>query len=405
MAMEITIPSLGESIKKGMLSTWLKSDGEQVTEGDALFELETEKSMIEFPSPASGVLTIEVAAGTEVDIGQRVATVDSTGAVKPASASTPEAAKTQHTVIEPTMSPSVRRIVTNEGLAPENITASGREGRITKEDVLRAVQAKVDLSKKAVAPPPAISAPPVASVSMEDRAPGGRLCDRVPMSMIRKLTAERLVRAKHDTAYTTTFNEVDMTEVMAIRSKFRDEFEKVHGIRVGFMSFFVKAACQALKQYDLINSMIEGDDLLMQRFYDIGIAISVESGLLVPVIRDADSLSFADIEISIADLANRARIKRLHPSELEGGTFTITNGGVFGSMLSVPIPAHPQTAILGMHTIRKRAVVVDDEIVIRPVMYVALTYDHRVVDGRDAVGFLMRIKEYIETPGKLLLQL
>ena len=225
------------------------------------------------------------------------------------------------------------------------------------------------------------------------------------MSNIRKKTAERLVHAQHTAAYLTTFNEIDMQKVIDIRAQYKEIFEREHGIRIGFMSFFVKACCQALKQFPGVNCQLEGDDLIYQNFYDIGVAISVEQGLLVPIIRDADRLHFAEIEIAIEDMVTRAKSKKLKIEELTGGTFTITNGGVFGSMLSTPIPAYPQTAILGMHAIRKRPIVVEDQIVIRPVMYVALSYDHRVVDGKDAIGFLMAVKNYIEEPDKLLLQL
>jgi 2-oxoglutarate dehydrogenase E2 component (dihydrolipoamide succinyltransferase) len=233
----------------------------------------------------------------------------------------------------------------------------------------------------------------------------GRRTERVPMTAIRKRTAERLAKARQTAAYLTTFNEIDMAKVSEIRAHHRAEFEAEHGIRIGYMSFFVKACCQALKEYPGVNAMIEGDEIVYNHFYDIGVAISLDRGLIVPVIRDADALNFAQIETAVADLAQRAKAKKLAPDELTGGTFTITNGGVFGSLLSTPIPAYPQSAILGMHAIKKRPVVVDDQIVIRPMMYVALSYDHRLIDGREAIGFLARIKEYIEEPDKLLLEL
>ena len=229
--------------------------------------------------------------------------------------------------------------------------------------------------------------------------------ERVPMTAIRKRTAARLVQARQTAAHLTTFNEIDMQKVVEVRARYQDKFEKEHGTRLGFMSFFVKACCQALKEFPVVNSQVDGEDILYQHFYDIGVAMSIESGLIVPVLRDADRRHFAEIEAAIADLAKRAREKRLLPEELAGGTFTITNGGVFGSLLSTPIPAYPQTAILGMHAIKKRPVVLDDAIVVRPMMYVALSYDHRVIDGREAIGFLTRVKDYIEEPDKLLLEL
>ena len=232
-----------------------------------------------------------------------------------------------------------------------------------------------------------------------------RRVERVPMTMIRKRTAERLVQARQTAAHLTTFNEIDMQKVSDIRTRHKTDFEKEHGTRIGFMSFFVKACCQALKEFPAVNTQVEGDDIIYQHFYDIGVAMSIESGLIVPVLRDADAKSFAQIESAIADLAKRAQEKKLLPDELAGGTFTITNGGVFGSLLSTPIPAYPQTAILGMHAIKKRPVAIDDQIVVRPMMYVALTYDHRVIDGREAIGFLARVKDFIEEPERLLLRL
>jgi 2-oxoglutarate dehydrogenase E2 component (dihydrolipoamide succinyltransferase) len=261
-------------------------------------------------------------------------------------------------------------------------------------------------------PPPATAAatgaepPPAPTVpTTPTHTRGERHTERVPMSAIRRRTAERLVKAKQTAAYLTTFNDIDMEKVIAIRKQYKEDFQKEHGIKIGFMSFFVKACCQALKEYPGVNAMVDGDDIVYNHFYDIGVAISIERGLVVPIVRNADKMNFAEIEAAIADLAKRAQEKRLSPDELTGGTFTITNGGVFGSLMSTPIPAYPQSAILGMHAIRKRPVVVDDQIVIRPMMYVALSYDHRVIDGREAVSFLVRIKEYIEAPDKLLLEL
>lgn len=348
MDIDIVVPALGESITKAVLTKWLKDDGATVPEGDDLFELETEKAAVAFPSPAPGVLSITVPAGSEVEVGAKVAVLKAAAAQPPRRA------------------------------AAEPVKA---------------------------APPLTAEAVPAAPAAGAETASDGRPRKRVAMTPIRKKTAERLVRAKQNTAYLTTFNEVDMTKVMQIRSQYREEFEKEHGIKIGFTSFYVKAACQALKQFAVINSVVDGDDMIYQQFYDIGVAVSIDAGLIVPVIRNADRMSFAEIEGAIASLAKRAREKKLLPDELSGGTFTITNGGVFGSLLSTPIPVYPQTAILGLHAIKPRPVVVDNQIVIRPMMYVALTYDHRVVDGREAIGFLCRIKDFVEEPDKLLLEM
>jgi 2-oxoglutarate dehydrogenase E2 component (dihydrolipoamide succinyltransferase) len=374
MKREVKVPSVGESITSGVIVTWLKQNGESVKEGENLFELETDKAVLEVPSPAAGALEILVEEGTEVAIGQTVAMLDSEGAGQAAApaAEKPAAGREQAAPSTPVPAPA----------PPEE-----------KVEVPPAVKAP---EKATPAPAPAAAAPPVA---------GECRTERVKMSAIRQRTAERLVKARQTAAYLTTFNEIDMEKVIGIRKQYKADFEKEHGIRIGFMSFFVKACCLALKDYPGVNAMVEGDDIIYNHFYDIGVAISIEQGLVVPIIRHADTLSFAEIEAGIADLAKRAQEKRILPAELMGGTFTITNGGVFGSLLSTPIPAYPQSAILGMHTIKKRPVVVDDQIMIRPMMYVALSYDHRVIDGREAIGFLIRIKEYIESPDKLLLEL
>jgi 2-oxoglutarate dehydrogenase E2 component (dihydrolipoamide succinyltransferase) len=302
----------------------------------------------------------------------------------------------------------VRRIVDQHGLDPSAIAGTGRDGRILKADALRAVQ-EAAAARAASAPPatpaeqaaPAPPAPAAAAPAAPDSAAPAQT--RVPMSMLRRRTAERLVAARQAAAHLTTFNEIDLQAVMAIRSRYKQEFEDKHGVRLGFMSFFVKASCQALKAYPAVNAMLEGNDLVYNHRYHIGIAVSLEQGLVVPVVRDADRLTFAAIEARIAELAQAAKDKRLSPEDLAGGTFSITNGGVFGSLLSTPIPAFPQTGILGMHAIQKRPVVVDDQVAIRPMMYVALTYDHRVIDGRDAIGFLCTVKALLEQPERLLL--
>jgi len=414
MKQEIKVPSVGESITTGLLASWLKQDGDYVREGDNLFELETDKAVVEVPSPGPGKLIIQVQEGTEVQIGQTVAQLDPEAAAPSEAAEPPaEDAAAPAPPSAPTpLSPAVRRIVAEHNLDPAALQGTGKHGRITKADALRAAEQQ-DHPVPAAQPPepsesdegPAARQQPSGPPPGQTRTTSERRTERVPMTGIRRRTAERLVQAKQNTAYLTTFNEIDMAKVIAIRTQYKDEFQKGHGIKIGFMSFFVKACCQALKAFPAVNAQIDGRDIVYNHFYDIGVAISLDDGLIVPIIRDADKLHFADIEGTIASLAQRARDKKLLPDELTGGTFTITNGGIFGSLLSTPIPAYPQTAILGMHTIKKRPMVIDDQIVIRPMMYVALTYDHRVIDGREAVGFLSRVKDFIEAPDKLLLEL
>lgn len=414
MKEEIKVPSVGESITTGVIVTWLKQNGDSVQDGDILFELETDKAVLEIPSTGSGTLKILVDEGTEVAIGQTVAMLgDGQAAAKPSIPTEVEAVVSEDKKGDSKpLSPAVRRVVAEHSLDPAAIAGTGKDGRITKEDALRAAEEQKlsippveETAAPAPSPPPAQPAAEPSAVEPKPQAGGERHSERVPMSRIRKRTADRLVQATQSSAYLTTFNEIDMQKVIDIRTHYKAQFEKDHGIKIGFMSFFVKACCQALKEYACVNTEIDGTDIIYKYFYDIGVAVSIEEGLIVPNIRGADKLHFAEIEAMIASLAKRARDKKLLPDELTGGTFTITNGGIFGSLLSTPIPAYPQTAILGMHAIKKRPVAIDDQIVIRPMMYVALTYDHRVIDGRDAVGFLARIKEFIEQPDKLLLEL
>jgi 2-oxoglutarate dehydrogenase E2 component (dihydrolipoamide succinyltransferase) len=403
MNVSIVIPAVGESITEGVLANWTTEDGRQVTEGDTLFELETEKTTIEVPAPATGKLSITVPGGTQVRIGQTVGAIDTAAAVEahseedkrdvPPKVTPDPAASSRGNSGGRPISPLAKRLLSGSTVDIAAIRGTGPGGRITKADVL-AAEGQSNTAP-AVTPPPEPS--PAAGTARATR--------RVSMSPMRKATARRLAEAARTAAYVTTFNEIDMLKVMEIRSHLRDEFEQEHGTRIGFMSFFVKACCQALTAYPSVNAFVEGDEVIYNDFHDIGIAISTESGLVVPVIRDADTLHFAQIEAAITAFAQKARRKRLLPSDLEGGTFTITNGGVFGSLLSTPIPAYPQTAILGMHTIQSRPVAVGDAVVIRPMMYVALTYDHRVIDGKEAVGFLSRVKGFIEDPDKLLLEL
>ncbi len=422
MKQDVVVPQIGESVTSGILAGWLKQDGDTVAKGDELFELETDKATMSVPSPAAGVLRISVSEDTEVSVGQSVATVDTdaaeTGAsaekVTPAAkaaAEAPAAAEQKPAEENPTaaedksakpassadtLSPAVRRVVSEHKLDPSSITGTGPGGRITKEDALAAAET-----------PPA-SRPAAPATPAQTPSSGGETGPRqrrVKMSNLRKRIAENLVRSKQGSAHLTTFNEIDMSGVMALRAQHKDRFAEKHGVKLGFMSFFVKAACNALADYPEANAFIDGTDILYNDYYNIGVALSSDKGLIVPVIRDADTKGFAAIEAEILSFIGKAKEKRLSPDELTGGTFTISNGGVFGSMLSTPIPSPPQTAVLGMHAIQKRAVVVNDQIVIRPMMYLALTYDHRIIDGREAVGLLNRIKEQIEDPTQMLLDL
>jgi 2-oxoglutarate dehydrogenase E2 component (dihydrolipoamide succinyltransferase) len=383
MKNEIKVPSVGESITTGVVVSWLKNNGDQVEEGNMLFELETDKAVLEIPSPGAGILEILIQEGTEVSIGQTVGMLSQDDDGSQSSASTVEEPSTaaEKKSDTPVIPQANMQAVTEHKIDPKTIQETEAEPH-----------------KTASSPMPWVVTP-------KKQVAGKRRTEQVPMSTIRKKTAERLVQAKQSTAYLTTFNEIDMQKVIEIRTQYKAQFLKEHGIKIGFMSFFVKACCQALKDFPSVNTQLEGNDIIYKYFYDIGVAMSIDKGLLVPVIRDADTRHFAEIETTIASMGQRAKDKKLMPDELAGGTFTITNGGVFGSLLSTPIPAYPQTAILGMHAIKKRPVVIDDQIISRPMMYVALTYDHRVIDGREAVSFLARVKEFIEDPDKLLLEL
>jgi 2-oxoglutarate dehydrogenase E2 component (dihydrolipoamide succinyltransferase) len=397
MKEDVLVPSVGESITSGILTAWIKKEGEQVEEGEDLFELETDKATVAVPAPADGSLHILIEEGQEVEIGQVVgdltvaedtaSSAEAKKEEKPAASATPTATRKRMAAVEVAdLSPAVRRIVNEHGLSVTDLKGSGPKGRITKEDALRGAEAK----KRTGAAPAAV-------------VPTSERQTRVPMSRLRQTIANRLVQARHEIALLTTFNEINMENVMALRKRYGEQFKKNHGVRLGFMSFFVKACCQALKRFPGVNGMIDGQEIVYNNFYDIGVAVSTERGLLVPVLRDADMMSFAEIEKTILDLAQRAREKKIAPDELAGGTFTITNGGVFGSLLSTPLPNYPQTAILGMHAIQKRPIAVEDQVVIKPMMYVALSYDHRLIDGREAVQFLVAVKTLVEDPQSLLL--
>ncbi len=415
MPVDIVVPSVGESITEGTLARWLKQDGDFVRAEESLFELETEKATTEVAAQADGTLRITVPEGQTVKIGAVVGRIEegaAPAAKKPAAAAAPAERA------EVAASPAARRLAEEEKVDVRELHGTGRDGRIIKEDV----QAHIDTRKAPPVPQPgeppprrteAAPPPPAAERKAEAPATGGLAPPRSPedqretrrrMSTLRQRIAERLVLSQQTTATLTTFNEADMSAILALRERFKDRFKEKHGVGLGFMSFFVRAAVEALKTYPVVNSRIEGNDIVTAQYHDIGVAVSTERGLMVPVLRDAGTLSFAAIEKRIAELAVKARDGKISVADLQGGTFTITNGGVFGSLLSTPILNPPQSAILGMHTIQKRPVAVGDQVVVRPMMYLALSYDHRLIDGREAVLFLVRIKECVENPERLLLE-
>jgi 2-oxoglutarate dehydrogenase E2 component (dihydrolipoamide succinyltransferase) len=400
---EIKVPSVGESVSEGVLSRWIKKTGDLVKSGDPLFELETDKASNEVPSLVAGVLTTTVAEGTTVAIGAIVGSID-TAAV--AGVSAPTAAPAPPAVVStngPHLSPAVAYQVAEKGVDVASISPSGPGGRITKGDVLAAADSKSAAPAPTAPAPAAKPSAPVVSAPVIGGAE--RAQTRQKMPNIRQKIAQRLVEAQHTAAILTTFNEVDMSRVMDLRAKYKDAFQKKHGIGLGFMSFFVKATTEALQAFPAVNAQIDGTEIIYHNYCDIGVAVSTERGLMVPVVRSAERMGFAQIEKAIMDYALKARENKISVNDLQGGTFTITNGGVFGSLLSTPILNPPQSAILGMHSIKKRPVVVDDQIVIRPMMYLALSYDHRMIDGKEAVSFLVRIKELIEDPERLLLSI
>ncbi|MEQ8309259.1 MAG: 2-oxoglutarate dehydrogenase complex dihydrolipoyllysine-residue succinyltransferase [Sphingopyxis sp.] len=407
MSTEVKVPTLGESVTEATIGEWLKKPGEAVALDEPIASLETDKVAVEVPSPVAGVLGQQLAAvGDTVNVGAVIATVEAGGA-----AATPAPAKAETAAPVPaaaapavregvdtvaTMSPAVRRLVLEHGLDPTKIKGTGKDGRLTKEDVLAAANAAPDTSP---APAPAAAAAPAAS-----GAPG-RQEERVKMTRLRQTIAKRLKSAQDTAAMLTTFNDVDMSAVIEARARYKDLFEKKHGVRLGFMGFFTKAACLALKDIPAVNGRIDGDEIVYNNYMDISVAVSGPSGLVVPVIRNAETLSFADIEKTIGDFGKRAKDGTLTMDDMTGGTFTISNGGVFGSLMSTPIINPPQSAVLGLHRIEDRPVVVNGEVVVRPMMYLALSYDHRLIDGREAVTFLKTIKEAIEDPTRLLIDL
>ena len=398
--LEVKVPPMGESISSGVLAKWHVADGAVVAKDQPIFELETDKITSEGVAESAGRISLKVAVGSEVKIGQTVAVIDTAAGAAPAPAPAPKA-EAKSTATDAPVSPAVRRLATETGVDPAGVTGTGKAGRVTKGDMLAATAAPAPATAPATAPAAATPAPSPVSTAPA-AAPEGRQTRR-KLSPLRAKIAQRLVSAQHQAAMLTTFNEVDMSAVMALRAKYQDDFVKKHGLKLGFMSFFTKAAVHALQAVPAVNSSLEGDTLVQNHYYDIGVAVSTEKGLMVPVVRGCDSLSMAGIEQSIADCAKRARDGKITLADLEGGVFTITNGGIFGSMLSTPILNAPQSAILGLHAINERPVAVSGQVVIRPMMYLALSYDHRVIDGKEAVTFLVKVKQAIEDPSRLII--
>jgi 2-oxoglutarate dehydrogenase E2 component (dihydrolipoamide succinyltransferase) len=411
MSIQIKVPAMGESVTEATVARWFKKEGDTVSRDEPLLELETDKVTVEVPAPADGSIeSISVKEGDTVQVGTVLGAIaegkagaakkpDAPKAEAPKPAETPKpqpVAPQPVTQAKPTAQvvqmPSVQRIAEESGVNPASVSGTGKDGRVTKGDMLGALEART-------AQRPAPVSVPSGPRPRADRE------ERVHMSRLRKTIALRLKESQNTAAQLTTFNEVDMGHVMALRKEYKDDFEKKHGVKLGFMGFFVKACVAALKELPNVNAEIEGDDIVYKNYYDMGVAVSTEKGLIVPVLRDADKLSLAQIESGIHDFGIRARDGKLKLEELQGGTFTISNGGVFGSLMSTPILNSPQSGILGMHKIQPRPMAIDDKVVIRPMMYLALSYDHRMVDGREAVTFLVRVKENLEDPQRLLLDI
>ena len=441
MAIEIKVPTLGESVADATVARWIKSTGDAVKADEPVVELETDKVTLEVPAPAAGTLgEIMAAEGAVVEVGAGLAMLNE-GAAPAAKAEAPETAAKEMAATETPakqeqakvpaastaapapaaqpatapksympLSPAVRRLVAENNINPAMIAGTGVDGRLTKADILAHMKggssaAPVSAASPVSAGTPVSTAPaqPAAAPRQTPRAEDAAREERVPMSKLRKVIASRLKAAQNNAAMLTTFNEIDMTALMALRSDYRQDFETTHGIRLGFMGVFVLAAVQALREFPAVNAEIDGGDIIYKNYYNIGVAVGTPQGLVVPVVRDAGDMGLADIETTIGDFGARARNGKITPDEMAGGTFTISNGGVYGSLMSTPILNPPQSGILGMHKIEKRPIVVDDAIVIRPMMYLALSYDHRIIDGREAVSFLSRIKDMVEDPRRLLL--
>ncbi|MCL9685246.1 2-oxoglutarate dehydrogenase complex dihydrolipoyllysine-residue succinyltransferase [Legionella maioricensis] len=399
MSIEVKVPVLPESVADATIAAWHKKVGDKVTRDENLVDLETDKVVLEVPAPADGVLSeILFQVGDTVNSGQLLAKITEGASAASSSPAKEEKAAAKEPVSaseDKSTSPVVRRMLAENDLQPGQIQGTGKEGRITKEDVISYIESNREKSAK---PADTKKDQPVVATPM-----GAREERRVPMTRLRAKIAERLLQAQHNAAMLTTFNEVNLKAVMDMRAQYKDSFEKKHGVKLGFMSFFTKAVVESLKRFPAVNASIDGQDVVYHGFYDIGIAVSTERGLVVPVIRDADQMSMAEIELAINDAAAKARSGKLSMEEMQGGTFTITNGGVFGSLLATPIINPPQTGILGMHKIEDRPVAEKGQVVIRPMMYVALSYDHRLIDGKDSVQFLVSVKELLEDPARLLL--
>jgi len=402
MSIEVKVPQLPESVTDATLVAWHKKPGEPVGRDENLVDLETDKVVLEVPAPVAGVIKeLKVENGATVTSGQVLAILEEGAA---AAASKPAAAQPQAAASEPKaasaakLAPSAKRMVEENKLDVGQIAGSGRDGRISKGDVIQ------HMAGTAAAPAKPAAAKPAPAVKLPSPS-GARTEQRVAMTRLRARIAERLVQAQSTAAMLTTFNEVDLTAINEIRARYKDKFEKKHGVKLGFMSFFVKASIEALRRFPAVNASLDGNDIVYHEFYDIGVAVSTDRGLMVPVLRNAEMMSFAEIEVAVGAYAQKAREGSITLEELSGGTFTLTNGGVFGSLMSTPILNPPQVAILGMHKIQERPMVVDGEIKVRPMMYLALTYDHRIVDGRESVQFLVAIKDALEDPARLLLQL
>ena len=403
MSTEVKIPAVGESITSGVLSVWHKQNGDLVKEGEALFTLETDKISTEIPANAAGRLQIQVDAGQEVKIGEVVALLDESAQApvqgpKPAAPTEAPVAPARRESNE-TLSPAARRIVEEEKIQIKEVAGTGKRGQVTKSDLVQFLE-----SKSSPSSPPQPSAQPAPALPAPVAPVQSARTTRRKMTPLRKKIAAQLVMAQQNAAMLTTFNECDMTGVMQLRAQYQESFQKRHGVKLGFMSFFIKAVVDALQFVPAMNARIDGDDLIENHYYDIGVAVGTERGLVVPVVRDADKNSFAELEKQVAAYAGKARDGKLGLDDLTGGVFTITNGGIYGSLLSTPILNPPQSGILGMHKIQNRPVAIGDKIEIRPMMYLAVSYDHRVVDGKEAVTFLVRVKDCVEAPARLLLQ-
>lgn len=421
MKFDVKVPAVGESITEATIGKWEKQNGEAVKRNDVLLLLETDKASVEVVAEGDGVLTITAQQGQTVPIGSSIGSIDSDGKASvaaPAAAPQPAAGASAkstpppaapangggnvHAELKSHLSPAVQKIVTEKGIDPSTVAGTGKDGRLTKADVMAAPGGAVAVQPQ-TAKAPAKEAPTSLPTPRGPSKQGDE--KRVPMTTIRKRIAERLVQAQHTAAILTTFNEVDMSKAMEIRAKYKDKFKEKYGTSLGFMGFFVKAAIEALKDWPAVNSQIDGNDLIYKNFYNIGVAVGTEKGLIVPVVKDADQMSIADIELAIKHYALKARDGKITVDDLSGGTFTISNGGVYGSLMSTPILNAPQSGILGMHKIEERPVAINGKVEIRPMMYLALSYDHRVIDGKEAVSFLVRIKECVEDPERLVLEI